>query len=290
LRTPGTTTRLVIVPDRSMHGLPFAALGKGGRYLIQKYPVSVEASATLWAYSFAQDGHLPHATEQSVLLFADPAFNQRLDFTGDLKRLPAARSEAERIRGVYTGVARVAPPRMDADATAPAFLRLAAESTIAHIAAHSVANPGVPSMSFLLLAPTGDDRGVLDAEHLLEQLQLKKTRLVVLSACSSAGGTPVGPEGLAPLVRPFVAAGVPGVVGTLWNVSDSLATEDLLVRFHQHYRDGHDADEALQLAQQEMIANPSRGHSAAWVWSAFQMYGRASSPFPASADESRRKQ
>jgi CHAT domain-containing protein len=163
-------------------------------------------------------------------------------------------------------------------------LRLAAGNTIIHLAVHGVANPEVPSRSFFLLAPTGDDSGVIDAERLLKQLQLTKTRLAVLSACSSAGGTPVGAEGLAPLVRPFVAAGVPGVVGTLWNVSDNLATEDLLVRFHQHYRDGREAAQALQLAQQEMIAHPSKAHRAAWAWSAFQMYGCASSPFPASAD------
>src|SRR5205823_10157863 len=129
---------------------------------------------------------------------------------------------------------------------------------IIHLAAHGVANPEVPSRSFFLLAPTGDDTGVIDAEHLLKQLQLRKTRLAILSACSSAGGTPVGPEGLSPLVKPFVVAGVPGVVGTLWDVSDNLATEDLLVRFHQHYRNGRDADKALQMAQQEMIAHPSK--------------------------------
>jgi CHAT domain-containing protein len=113
----------------------------------------------------------------------------------------------------------------------------------------------------------------------LKELQLTKTRLAVLSACSSAGGTPVGAEGLAPLVRPFVAAGVPGVVGTLWNVSDSRATVDLLVHFHEQYRQGRDAAQALQLAQQEMIADPLESQHAAWAWSAFQMYGCASSPF-----------
>jgi CHAT domain-containing protein len=282
-RVPGTA-KLIIVPDRSMHGLPFAALRNGSRFLIEDHSVSVEASATLYAYSLAQDRRLARNSRPSVLLFADPTFNTHLAVAIHLKDLPEARVEAGRIQAVYASAAEVTPPLMGEKATVPAFLRLASNNTIIHLAAHGVANPEVPSRSFFLLAPAGDDSGVVDAERLLNELQLSKTRLAVLSACSSAGGTPVGPEGLAPLVRPFVAGGVPGVVGTLWNVSDSLATVDLLVRFHQHYREGRSADDALRLAQREMIAHPSIAHSAAWAWSAFQMYGCASSPFQASAD------
>jgi CHAT domain-containing protein len=179
---------------------------------------------------------------------------------------------------------------MDSNATVPAFLRLAAGSTIIHVAAHGVANPDVPSRSFLLLAPTGEDSGVIDAEGLSSELRLTRTRLAVLSACSSAGGTPVGPEGLSPLVRPLIVAGVPGVVGTLWNVSDSLATEELLVRFHRYYRDGYDADDALRQAQLIMIQNPEALYHAVWGWSAFQTIGYASSPFPASAGVKRKVQ
>ncbi len=279
LKTIPRNARLIIVPDRSMHGLPFSALRNGARYLIQDHTVSVQASATLFAYSLARDQQLSRTDERSVLLVADPAFNPHLDVAINLARLDAARAEVGRIHSVYAGAADVRPPLMDAEATVPAFLRLAADNTIVHLAAHGVANPEVPSRSFFLLAPTGEDTGVIDAEHLLKELQLTKTRLAVLSACSSAGGTPVGAEGLAPLVRPFVAAGVPGVVGTLWNVSDSRATVDLLVHFHEQYRQGRDAAQALQLAQQEMIADPLESQHAAWAWSAFQMYGCASSPF-----------
>ncbi len=282
--SPGA--KLVIVPDGPMHGLPFGALAHGDRPLIEDHSVSVAASATLYAFSVAQDEQQAAEKHQEVLLFADPAFNEELRVSHDLHSLPNARIEVERIRTVYQSAASIPPPRMGADATAPMFLRLAADSTIIHLAVHGVANPEVPPRSFLLLAPTGDDQGVVDAERLLKQLQLTKAHLAVLSACSSAGGTPVGPEGLAPLVRPFVAAGVPGVVGTLWNVSDSFVTENLLVRFHQFYRDGLDADEALRQAQLRVMRD-RKGQNIAWAWSAFQLYGRASSPFPASA-ESRR--
>ncbi len=284
----GDSARLVIVPDRSMHGLPFAALKVDGRYLIEDHAVSVAGSATLYAFALEQDRQRSKDKRTAVRLFADPAF-QAGELTRGLKRLPAARSEATRIAALYSSIADVIPPVMDADATVPEFLRRAAESTILHVAAHGVADPDVPPWSFLLMAPAADgDSGVIDAERLLKQLQLKRTRVAVLSACSSAGGTPVGPEGLAPLVRPLIAAGVPGVVGTLWNVTDDANTEDLLVRFHQLYRDGQAADEALRNAQLEMLAYQSATHPVR-SWAAFQMIGYASSPFAASDDETRRK-
>jgi CHAT domain-containing protein len=285
-RRAGETTRLVIIPDRSMHGLPFAALKVANRYLMQDHVVSVAGSSTLYAFSLEQDRQRSDGQRASVRLFADPAF-QAGEVTEGLKRLPAARSEAARIASLYSPVADVVPPIMDAEATVPEFLRRAAESTILHVAAHGVADPDVPPWSFLLMAPYGSDPGLIDAERLLKKAKLKRTRLAVLSACSSAGGTPVGPEGLAPLVRPLIVAGVPGVIGTLWNVSDDAATEDLLVRFHQHYRDGQDAAEALRNAQREMLAGRSSIRPVR-SWAAFQMIGYASSPFAASADETRR--
>ena len=282
----GRGQKVVIVPDRSMHGLPFSALSDGKRRLLEDYAVSVAGSATLYAFSLKRDRELSDGSRQAVRLFADPAINRDLNFIGNLPSLAGARREAQRIAEIYSRDADVLPPIMGSAATVPELIARSAEGTILHLALHGVANPDVPPRSFLLLAPTVGETGAIDADRLLKQLQLKKTRLAVLSACSSAGGTPVGPEGLAPLVRPFIAAGVPGVVGTLWSVSDDTATEDLLVRFHQHYRDGYDADEALRQAQQEML-NSARLTHPVRAWAAFQMIGHASSPFPVSAGSMR---
>src|SRR5205085_7297285 len=102
-----------------------------------------------------------------------------------------------------------------------------------------------------------------------------RTRLVVLSACSSAGGSFVGPQGLAPLVRPFIGANVPAVVGSLWDVNDA-STKQLLVFFHCHYRHGDDVAVALRNAQLEML----RKDDSVMAWAAFQVVGYATSPFP----------
>ncbi|HEV8433879.1 MAG TPA: CHAT domain-containing protein, partial [Thermoanaerobaculia bacterium] len=275
----GVPARLVIVPDRAMHGLPFAALGRHKHYLIREHAVSVAASATLYAWALAQDQQLSHAPLGTALLFADPKFNRDLDVARGLPPLRQTEKEAARIRAVYAPVMHV-DERDQQLATVPELLRLMRQSTITHIAAHGVANADAPSGSFLLLAPTENDTGALDADRLLAGLHLDKTRLVVLSSCSSVGGTPVGPEGIAPLVRPLTAAGVPGVVGTLWNIGENSATAELLVRFHRHYREGHDAADALRLAENEMLKDPDLERSSVLAWAPFQMVGYASSPFP----------
>src|SRR5262249_7656269 len=153
-----------------------------------------------------------------------------------LRPLPRAEAEAKSVAGLYEHAELL----LGAQATVLRFLAQARGSAIVHVAAHGLANAAEPSHSLIVLAPSQDDSGLLDAQRLLKDVTLHQTRLVVLSACSSAGGLPIGPEGVAPLVRPLIAAGVPAVVGSLWDVNDATA-EQLLVSFHRHYGQGSDA-------------------------------------------------
>jgi CHAT domain-containing protein len=148
---------------------------------------------------------------------------------------------------------------------------------LVHFAGHAVVNPITPSASYLLMARSPEHSGVLTAGELLTRLQLDRTRLVVLSACSSAGGGGVGSEGVAPLVRPILTAGVPAVIGSLWSVNDA-TTEKLLVSFHQHYRQHKDAAVALREAQVAFVNSSNRNLSSGFAWAPFQVIGHASSP------------
>jgi CHAT domain-containing protein len=160
-----------------------------------------------------------------------------------------------------------------AEATVPRFLAEAKKATIIHFAGHALASPQEPWQSRLLFAPQGGESGELSAQKLMQKLPaLERTRLVVLGACSTAGGASVGPQGLAPLVRPLIAANVPAVLGSLWNVKDASA-KDLLVSFHCHYRHGDDVATALRNAQLERLRN----NDPAMRWAAFQVVGYAGS-------------
>ena len=244
--------RIVIVPDGGMHGLPFAAMYDSGtrQYLVERAPLEIAGSATLYIYSLLRDRAMRSSRSRSVLLIGNPAF-VATDFAQGLKPLPHAQEEVGQIRAFY----RNAEVRTGAEATVEEFLARARNKTIIHFAGHSIVNEREPWNSMLLFA---GNNGAITAAELLKQLNLEQTRLFVLSACSSAGGHPVGPEGVSPLVRPLITAGVPAVMGTLWDVEDATA-EPLSVSFHRHYEQGSDAAMALQAAQRELLRDGNRG-------------------------------
>ncbi|HKR62664.1 MAG TPA: CHAT domain-containing protein, partial [Thermoanaerobaculia bacterium] len=262
-------TRVVIVPDGPMHGLPFNALGSNEEgYLIKRASISVAGSTSLYLYALTRDRQLAANAHPSVVLVADPP-------SKEFPPLPAARQEVSDLaRDDYPG----AEVLTGAGATVANFLKAAKHATILHFAGHSVANPQFPWQSRLLLAADGEASGELTAQKLMQELpSLPRTRLVVLGACSTAGGGSVGPQGLAPLVRPFIAANVPAVVGALWDVRDASAKR-LLVSLHCHYRHGDDVAVALRQAQLERL----RDNDPATAWAAFQVAGYAASPYPRS--------
>jgi CHAT domain-containing protein len=269
--------RLVVVPDGAMHAIPLAALRNPDTrsYLVEDATPSAAGSATLYIFSLLRDRALPMTREPSALLVGDPAFDPGTDLARRLVRLPASVREVESIAAVYAPRAEVL---LDKEATVPRFLEDAQRKDVIHLAGHAIANAQAPHRSLLLLAPSTGDSGLLEADVLVRRLRLKQTRLVVLSACSSAGGLPVGPEGLAPLVRPLIGAGVPAVVGSLWDINDA-TTAELLVSFHRHYREGSDAAVALQLAQLELLHRKNAGLASVLAWAPFQVIGYASSPF-----------
>jgi CHAT domain-containing protein len=268
--------RLVIVPDGPLHALPFAALRNRvtGHYLIEDYPIATAGSAKLYLVCLRLDRALARSANGRVLLIGDPAVSSELSLARGLPPLRHARSEVDQIAQVYSDAEKL----VGAEATIPRFFARAPGCAVIHIAAHAISNPAQPSHSLIVLAPSEHDSGALDAERLLTGLPLKNTRLVVLSACSSAGGLPIGPEGVAPLVRPLIAAGVPAVIGSLWDVNDATA-EALLVSFHRHYGQGLDAAAAMQAAQVEMIGNTKNtGFQRPLAWAPFQVIGYSASP------------
>lgn len=268
--------RLVFIPDGPLHGLPLAALrnAETGRYLIEDFPVAVAPSATLYVYSLIRDRELSPENAPSVLLVGNPAFRTSV-LTKDLAPLAHAAEEVQSIQPFYPG-AVVLTGR---EATADRFFELAGKSAVVHFAGHAVANPRFPFRSFFPFAPSPGDAGEVYAEELLSRLELRKTRLVVLAACDTAGGHPVGPEGLAALVRPLITAGAPAVMGSLWKVNDPF-TKELQVEFHRHYAAGEDAARALRNAQLDFLKRGG-GYGAAISWAPFQVIGYASPPFPA---------
>jgi CHAT domain-containing protein len=264
--------RLVVVPDGALHGLSFALLrdGRSGRYLIQDHVCSVAPSVRLLIASLRRAGDLASPRPPRVLAMEDPAFDSSLFY-----RLPRLRaSHLERIiPGLFPGSRTL---REEA-ATRSVFLSSASDFEILHFGGHSLVSSRYPLLSQMLFAPDKDDRtrGVLHSGDLLGR-RFAHTRLAVLASCSTAAGRISSTEGVESLARPFLAAGVPEVVASLWDVDDP-PTADFFVRFYRHLAQRFDVAGALQATQLESIergADPK-------VWAAFEVIGGGSVNTPA---------
>ncbi len=263
--------RLVFVPEDSIHGVPFAALrdDSSDRFLIQDHAIAIAPSATLMLYAERRSREMPHQPKPRVLLVGDPAFTPGL-YPG-LRQLDGARIETKEVAELYLHTDHL----QGRDATVTRFLSLLGRADIVHFAGHAVSVPNDPSKSMLVLAPDGSsDSGALYASDLLRHESLR-ARIVVLSACSTAGGHAIGALGVSSLVRPIIGAGVPAVVGSLWDVSD-LATRQLLIELHRSYSTGADAATALQEAQIALLEKKNRALSEEFSWAPFQVIGTSS--------------
>src|SRR6202011_4149055 len=118
------------------------------------------------------------------------------------------------------------------DATEQAFRDQAGNNNLVHIAAHGQLNTGSPLFSKVVLAPdaAGKQDGSLEV-HEVYELDLKKTELVVLSACQTSLGAQSKGDDIVGLNRAFIYAGTPSVIASLWSVDDQ-ATSQLMTSFY----------------------------------------------------------
>ena len=123
---------------------------------------------------------------------------------------------------------------------------------ILHVAAHAIADEAHPERSAVLLSP-GDAKedGLLQARE-IEALDLDG-RIVVLSACYTAGGAVLSGEGVLSLARAFFEAGAHAVIGSRWPLRDADAAA-LFDVFYRHLGRGASLSEALKASQDEARA------------------------------------
>lgn len=256
--------KLILVPDRELYSVPFAALlDPAGRYLLEHYTLSVSPSAGLYLQALAD--RKTKESSRDILVIGDPALDQA---NLSLPRLVKAKEEAMQIAALYPQ----ANVLLGREATKQRFLEALGKYRIVHFAGHAVANPADPLTSFLALAPSSEgDSGILYARELHDRPGMA-TKLVVLSACNTTFGNTYEGEGVAGLARPFLALGVPSVIGSLWPVDDE-ATMTLSVELHRQLRKWPNTSDALRQAQLSLISKSNPLFSTPASWAGFQIIG-----------------
>ncbi|KAL9967512.1 hypothetical protein ACROYT_G025756, partial [Oculina patagonica] len=242
---------IIIVPDRSLNQVPFAALGdEGGKYLSESFRIRIVPS--LSTLKLIQDSPADYHSQTGALIVGDPQvglvfYKGRLENLG--KSLPCARKEAEMV-GRLLGV----EPLLGECATKQAVLEVISAVSLIHIAAHGNAERGeialAPTVRFAGGAPQEDD-------YLLTMSDISKVglraKLVVLSCCHSGRGQ-IRAEGVVGIARAFLGSGARSVLVALWALEDR-ATEQLMNCFYEHLAHGESASESLHGAMKWMRGN-----------------------------------
>lgn len=235
--------QIIFSPAGMMHRLPFGALIKGGRFLIESHTVSCSPSAAILSKCLER----PAADAGNALLIGVPSETTPLVAA----EIDAVGSCFERNRVLF-----------GADATVEAIRSNIVGSGVIHLACHGKYRADNPRFSSLVL-----DREELFAND-IEELPLDD-RLVVMSSCESGLNQIVRGEEIIGLTRSMLAAGAGSIVMSLWRINDTMTTE-FMTAFYRHLTAGNAVSSSLRMSQLELISKGSHPY----FWAPFTMSGR----------------
>jgi CHAT domain-containing protein/tetratricopeptide (TPR) repeat protein len=237
----------IIIPDGFLHLLPWESLpaDAGGEHrLVETNTISYRWSSRLLKAG-AQVG-------TGILSFA-PFASQGGE--GGFARLPASAEEIAGLKGMQY---------VDNKATKAQFLEAANRYPIVHLATHAVSSTDNAAASYIAFFPVKhspiEDRLYLEE---LYGLNLRDTRLVIISACETGEGEVVAQEGVMSLARAFAYAGCGSTINSLWKADDQ-ATSFILRRFYVHLQAGETKARALRDAKLDYLKSDAIDKSPAY--------------------------
>ena len=200
-----------------------------------------------------------------------------------LNYLPGTKTEVENIVGTLKKKKKVKTTLYEgSQANEESFKALSgSDISVLHIATHGFFLPTDEKMSGdqslvqsgLLLSganyawqnlpiPDGVEDGILTAKE-ISFMDLRKTDLVVLSACQTALGEITG-EGVFGLQRGFKKAGVRTIIMSLWPVDDN-ATLLMMTEFYANLTKGMSKRDAFLAAQNKVKTTEGLGNPRYWA-------------------------
>lgn len=259
-------SRLIILPQRALWAVPFAALTTAdGSAMIDRYEIGIAPSVHALELLAADRRRNPTG---AALVVGGVHGARRPQLEGgfaELDDLVHSEEEARRVAHRYATA-----PLLGRRATVRAVSDALPTATVVHIASHAIQD-AAPRMDrppgIVALTPTDNDDGQLTSDMVLALGPLD-ARLVVLSSCGSAHGR-ISQDGVRGMVRSFLGAGAESVVASLWPVGDHPALVQLMDRLHAEVARGHRPAAALRCAALDVRED----YDDPRLWAAFQCYG-----------------
>jgi CHAT domain-containing protein len=233
-----------------LHAAWLPDAGQGGRrYLLDQ--VRIRHAPNIASVREAQSG-LKASRSSSVFLVDDPR--------PSTLPIRAARLDPAVLAGYFRECTVVSGPQ----ATRATVLRTIAEGSrdVIHLSCHATANVTRPMESAFLLA--GEDAMTVRD---LFGAPAGRVRLSVLAGCETgvAGGSL--PDEALGLSTALLAAGVRGVIASVWAIPDHLVTAVLLARFYQLWQaESQPPAEALRQAQRYIRDSTNDAKESEYPW------------------------
>jgi len=277
----GRPQSVTIIPDGSLHLLPFASLpDASGEYWIRSVKIASAPSATILQHlrstrdtanperPFLGIAFSPTSTDATTIQASRSRAASFGDHPIDLKPLPYAQQEVSAAAQVL-GPGSVLLLNEKATETALKAQSLGSFQII-HVAAHGVNDVLEPDRTGLVLAPEdASEDGFWQAREI--RRSHLAAELVTLSACETGVGRLQGEEGIMNLARSFLIAGAKSVVASLWDADDR-STATLMTHFYQHIAAGESVADSLQKAQLEILTEFG-SDAKPYFWSGFTVIG-----------------
>ncbi len=254
---------LKIFPDDVLYGFPFAAIFYDGKYLVERFALSIDF-----------EHHLPPNKPRTAKVGKALLVGVSVPVMNN-PPLPGVPQEIERIKNWYQSC-KVEPLHLfDQYADKKTVLNHLPQCKYFHIACHGTFKPDKPGESGLLLSPAPGEIEMLSIRE-LSKLNLAGLEHATLSSCWSADNFITPGRIIISLPETLRRAGAGSILGSLWPLHDSFATA-FMERFYK-YLETYPRDIALQKTQLDCInkkltaekeintGNPSH-------WAAFTLYG-----------------
>jgi CHAT domain-containing protein len=217
---PNRVRALSIIPDDVLHGVPFAALKHQGRYLVEKFTLSIGFTTKPFVRT-------QHTGRGAGLVIGVSRGDGNL-----LPELPKVIAESQSVVAWLESQHIQAQILIDQDATRAAILEGLSQAALTHIACHGTFEPDHPDRSGIVLVPEiGRSERVTLRD--LSAVRLNGCHLVTLSSCWSADNFILPGRWIISLPETLWRSGAESAVGSLWPLDDEVASA-FMSRFYSN--------------------------------------------------------